>query len=500
MHRGRIHLQIVAALLLAAGTSRAQSTGARDVSHVITGVTVIDVVSGRRVLDQSVVVTNNRIVAMGAASQVRTPADARTIDGRGRFLIPGLWDMHVHLFRNRMDAPGMNTNDSDVFFPAFIANGVTGVRDMSTDLDDHAQIQRWARGLHARRLVAPRIQGGSPLLDGVPVIQPNAVGIATAVDAARIADSLITGGVKYLKVYSNLSREAYFAIAAQAKKRGIPFAGHVPTAVTQKEASDAGQLSFEHMINAPSCAVVASRALDDEIARIARDSAISRDSAAVLQRTATLSFYGRFDIRECTPLFERFVRNRTWQVPTLTILHSSAFADSAWRADPRLKYISPQLMAEWRKTRPNFERNNMNPAQRPVAAGRYRIRQKILAAMDAAGVGILAGTDVHNPWIYPGFSMHDELSYMVEAGLTPLSALRAATLNPARYFNATDSLGAVAPGKVADLVLLDADPLTEISNTRRIRGVFLNGRYFDRAALDRLLGIAEAAARRPSKQ
>ena len=163
-----------------------------------------------------------------ASARVAVPTHARVIDGHGKFLVPGLWDMHVHLFRNRMDAAGENTDDSEVFFPALVANGVTGVRDMSTDLADHAQIRRWAIARTAGTLAAPRIIGGSPLLSGQPPIQPNGLVLTTAADARRVVDSLIDGGVGYLKVYSGLTREVYFAIAAEARRRGVPFAGHVP--------------------------------------------------------------------------------------------------------------------------------------------------------------------------------------------------------------------------------------------------------------------------------
>lgn len=479
--------------LLASTTVGAQDAPPRDTAPVaITGVTVIDVAVGRRLPAQTVVVRGRRIALAGASARVAVPTHARVIDGRGKFLVPGLWDMHVHLFRNRMDAAGENTDDSEVFFPAFVANGVTGVRDMSTDLADHAQIRRWAIARTAGTLVAPRIIGGSPLLSGQPPIQPNGLVLTTAADARRVVDSLIDGGVGYLKVYSGLTREVYFAIAAEARRRGVPFAGHVPASVTHAEASDAGQRSFEHLLNAPrNCSA---ELQDLENAPQRRDPAISPDSAAALERVATLAALARFDVRSCRPLFDRFVRNRTWQVPTLTVLRLSyARADSATLADARLRYVSSQSMREWHATSPSMARP-MIPQERMLQLERYRVRQRILGAMHAAGVPILAGTDLHNPYIYPGFSLHDELELLVESGLPPLAALRAATLNPALYFGATDSLGTVAPGKLADLVLLDADPLADIRNTRKIQAVVLDGRLLDRAALDALLVAAERAA------
>ena len=468
---------------------------------VIEHVTVVDVERGLLQADRRVVVAGTRIAAVDSGTAAR-PAGARRVDGRGKFLIPGLWDMHVHTFRNRMDAPGQNTDDSDVFFPAFLANGVTGVRDMSTDLADHVQIRRWADARVAGALAAPRLVGGSPLLGGVPPIQRNALSVGTAADARRVVDSLVDGGVGFLKVYSGLSREAYFAIAAQAKRRGVPFAGHVPGSVTHAEASDAGQRSFEHMNDAPRNCSADMWAADVRVAAIRRDTSVSRDSAAALARAATLALLARFDVRDCAPLLARFARNRTWQVPTLTVNRLAyARADSATHADPRLRFVSPRLLAEWEATGSLAGYGQpLSAAERAIELARYRVRERLLAAMHEAGVPILAGTDVHNPYVYPGFSLHDELALLVEAGLPPLAALRAATLDPARFLGATDSLGTVAPGKLADLVLLDADPLQDIHNTTRIRAVVLNGRYLDRAALDALLADAERVARLPEQR
>ncbi|HKH91193.1 MAG TPA: amidohydrolase family protein [Gemmatimonadaceae bacterium] len=491
------------ALVLLAPTVLAAQRPAADAAAgappvVIADVTIVDVATGRLVPHRTVIVRGSRISAVSDAAGARLPKDARIVDGSGRFLIPGFWDMHVHTFRNRMDAPGVNTDDSEVFFPAFVANGVTGVRDMSTDLADHVQIRRWAAARLAGTLVAPRMVGGSTLLTGVPPAQPNGLPLPTAAVARRVVDSLIDGGVGFLKLYGGLSREAYFAAAEAARRRGVPFAGHVTGSVTLAEASDVGQRSVEHLNEALVSCSARERATAERLGALARDSTITPDSARSLRRSAVRGILDRFDVRECTPLFARLMRNRTWQVPTFTVKRPRAFAhDSAIRADSRLRFVSRQLMTEWQATGLRAL-NAMSPEDVALQREIYRLEQRVLGAMHAAGVPILAGTDVHNPYVYPGFSLHDELALLVEAGLEPLDALRAATLNPARYFGATDSLGTVAPGKLADLVLLDADPLADIGNTRRIRAVFLGGRVLDRAALDQLIAHAERAAAAPS--
>lgn len=493
--RAFLSLLFLAVPILLGSQSTAPSTAYDSTAIAITGVSVIDVLAGVRVPEQTVLVRGNRIVAVRPAARMRMPLGARRIDGRGKYLIPGLWDMHVHTFRNRMDAPGENTDDSEVFFPAFVANGVTGVRDMSTDLADNAQIRRWMIAREARRLIAPRMIGGSPLLDGKPTIQPNALPVTTVSDARRIVDSLIDGGVGYIKVYSGLKRDVYFAIADQAKRRGVMFAGHVPLSVKAGEASDAGQRSIEHLTEVLADCSPELRAITERQDQRVRDSTLSRDSVNSLRRTFRRVVSERLD---CKPLAARFARNRTWQVPTFTVKRPRAFAhDSATRADRRLKFISPQLMAEWKATGLRGM-DAMSPTDVELQRTMFRIEQRIVGQLHAAGVPLLAGTDVHNPYVYPGFSLHDELALLVESGLSPLAALRTATINPARFLSVTDSLGTIAPGKIADLVMLDADPLLDIANTQRIRAVFLNGRFLDRGALDSLLAAAErTAAPRP---
>jgi hypothetical protein len=390
-----------------------------------------------------------------------------------------------------MDGPGENTDDSEVFFPAFVANGVTGVRDMSTDLADNARIRQWAAQRSARSLVAPRITGGSPLLDGKPTIQPNALPVTTAAYARHVVDSLIEGGVGYIKVYSGLPREVYFAIAERTKQRHMTFAGHVPTSVTATEASAAGQRSIEHLTGVFADCSPEIRKMSQRQRALLRDSTLSRDSVHALRRAFLRDVMERLD---CSPLAAQFVRKQTWQVPTLTVKRPRAFAfDSATRCDHRLRYISPQLMDEWKATGLR-SLDTMSVADVELQRMNFRLEQRIVGQLHSAGVPFLAGTDVHNPYVYPGFSLHDELALLVESDLSPLDALRAATINPGRFLGASDSLGSVDAGKIADLILLDADPLNDISNTRRIRAVWLDGRFLDRAALDALIAAAARAA------
>lgn len=199
-----------------------------------------------------------------------------------------------------------------------------------------------------------------------------------------------------------------------------------------------------------------------------------------------------FDERECAALLMRLAERETWQVPTLVVLRAATrITDPRFRADPRLRYVAAGLRKAWLEAAADAA---TGIGFVPGATWRWYL--KTVGAMRRAGVPILAGTDSQNPYVFPGFSLHDELALLVEAGLTPIEALRAATLNAATYLDATDSLGTIEPNKLADLVLLDADPLTDIHNTTKIKAVLLGGRYFDRSAIDALLAGAEKAANR----
>jgi imidazolonepropionase-like amidohydrolase len=443
----------------------------------ITNVTVVDVQSGATRAAQTIVIDGNRIRTVSDAASARVPVGARTIDGRGKFVIPGLWDMHVHA-----TGPGLDR----LFLPLLAANGVTGVRDMFSRLAfyDSARAQA-GRG----ELVSPRIVGAGHILDGVPAIWPGSVTATTPDDARRVVDSLATGGAAFIKVYSRLTPEAFRAIAAHAKRRGIPFAGHVPTLVSVDEALTLGMRSIEHLQMFTTACSSDEEALRNELLP-AVSSPKGWDSAAVIQRGQVVRMFDGFDPARCRALARRVARAGTWMVPTVTVLRSTSHLnDTTLLSDERLRYI------------PKFFSTSWNPANdfrfRAVTADGWSQRRRaydrqleIIRLLHEEKALFLAGTDLANPFIYPGFSLHDELANFVTLGFSPLEALQTATLNPARFLAATDSLGSVAAGKVADLVVLDANPLADIANVRRIHAVVLNGRLIDGAAREKLFADA----------
>jgi hypothetical protein len=463
----------------------------------ITHATVIDVVTGRELADRNLVVRDGRIVAVGTNAP---PSNARIIDGHGKFVIPGLWDMHTHLGN-----AGVATN---VFFPLQIANGVTGIREMTSDCYGRLGCERsmtidtvrdWQRGIAAGRIVGPRIITSSPMLDGPTPTWAYAVPVADAAAARAAVKTFKARGVDFLKIYSLLPRDAFFALAAESKAEHIPFAGHVPITVSALEASNAGMASMEHghglqegcSSRDSSLRAEQQRLIDELIA--AKEHNLLVEPIYVEQAHAAFESY---DAAKCAALYQAFVRNHTAQVPTLVLLDSWAHEHDPRRLrDPRYRYIPELLRNSWEAFADAPQADV--PNSRAVRAERLKWIQQAIGDMQRAGVMILAGTEEGGAsFIYPGFALHDELQLLVGSGLTPLQALQAATINPARFLHATDSLGTVSVGKRADLLLLDADPLVNIANTKKISAVLADGRLFDRARIDFLLARVEAISAR----
>ncbi|MFC1651496.1 amidohydrolase family protein [Candidatus Latescibacterota bacterium] len=435
---------------------------------------LIDMTNAAPKVDMTLVIIGNRIVKIGKSDKVKIPKDAQIVDVTEKFLIPGLWDMHVHIFDN-VSAPG--TNNKDNYFPLFLANGVTGVRDMFTDVEDIKLVREWKSELEAGQLLAPRIAPGSSIIDGVPVIQKNSVGVSNADEARKVVRTFKEAGAGYIKIYSNLSRESFFAIADESKKLKIPFAGHVPVSVTPVEASNAGQKCIDHLKGM----LLACSTNQDKLFKIRN----TRGEQWTLE--LFIEMMQSYSEQKCRDIANVFVRNKTWHDPTLVVLRKNLSDDENIREDARLRYVPADKAQRWKKYTGTLE-----PASRKDREMDMVRWLEILKIMHEEGVQILAGTDVGNPYIYAGFSLHDELELYIQAGFTPFEALETATINPAKYLGMEKSLGTIEEGKIADLVLLDADPLANISNTRKIHAVILNGRLLDRTTLNKMLAEVEA--------
>jgi hypothetical protein len=439
-------------------------------------VSVVDVASGQTRPDYTVVVNGNRITYAGPAAAASVPRDARVIDGRGKYLMPGLWDMHIH---------GFVYVFSDFAGPLMIANGVTGARDMGYYVDTTL---RWKKDIATGREVGPRLMVGARV-DG-PVNKARFVShVVTEEDGVRAVDTLSRGKDRapradFIKTYSWVPRAAYFGIAREATKLGVPFAGHVPYSVSVVEASNAGQRSIEHEDDLMRACTSKDSVLRANFGDTAR--AAAPDQLEQIRSQARLIRDSQ-DPQRCKAVIATLARNHTWVTPTLVVYQPYAHAfDSASTHPEWAKYVPGLVQGGWMK-----RASGVTPADSVVVRSYFSFDRT--RELKEAGVKLLAGTDMPQAFVYPGFSLHEELELLVRAGLTPAEALRTATYNPAEYFGALDSLGTVSTGKLADLLLLDANPLTDIRNTRRISTVIANGRVFDPSARTQLLNHVATA-------
>jgi imidazolonepropionase-like amidohydrolase len=422
-----------------------------------THVAVIDGTDAAPRLERTVVVRGNRIAAVGPSRSTLVPSDARIVDARGKFLIPGLWDMHVHT----------SIIGGRALLALYVANGVTGVRDMAGDWDT---LTKWRREIAEGQLVGPRIVASGPYLEGGDVPIPHIL-TRTPEEGVAGVDSLVKLGVDFIKVHGQLTRPTYFAIARRAREKGIPFAGHVSQAVGSADASDSGQKSIEHMLAIPAPCTPA-------------------ESIALKPRFTVQSAVGRCSSRDLAPLYERFVRNGTWVTPTFT----AAYEVSAWPSrgvpgDSLAHYLPEALKKFVAEIFPMPD--SIPPGADSVGRAMFAKRLSQAETMRAAGVHIMTGTDAPLRNSPPGFGLHEELALLVRGGMSPFNALRAATIEPARYLGMLDSAGTIARGKIADLVLLNGNPLRDISQTRRIVAVVANGRLIESGERERMIRSAK---------
>ena len=455
--------------------------GAEPGSLALTHVTVIDGTDAAAQLDRTVLISGDRIASI---SQSPPPAGARVIDGHGKFLIPGLCDMHVHIAGVTADPKWSKAT----LLPLLIAHGVTTVRDMGGDL---AALQSWRKEIAAGKLIGPRIYCPGPMLDGGKSEPPALLAISSPNEGRAAVRDLKARGADFIKVLSRLDRESYFAIADEAKKEGMSLVGHVPNALHAHEVSEAGQKSIEHIFYSNLTFDCSAR--EDELRQKSTAARAKNDGAgaAAARDEANASF----SKEKADALWQTLVRNKTWVVPTLVGIRTIARQREAARSDlPGLAFLPPALRKSWA---PDEIDKQVSPAVAQWYLAQFQNDLKLTRAMHAAGVEMMAGSDSLDPFNFPGPSLHEELQLLTEAGFTPLQALQAATLNPARFFDATGEggWGTIQAGRMADLVLLEADPLADIRNSTKISGVMVGGKFLDRAALDRLLAEARAAVR-----
>jgi imidazolonepropionase-like amidohydrolase len=469
----RFILSVLFALAVAVPRLSAQSL-------TIANATVVDVATGALRPGTTVIIDGNRIVSVGPSSATTRPR-GRIVDATGLYVIPGLWDMHTHAYF------GWSRDFGDTYvLPLFIANGITGIRDMGSDLD---------AVLHARqevavhRLAGPRMVVSGPMLDGPQVTFNASTAIATSEDGRQAVDMLKARGVDFIKVQSGVPRDAYFAIAAEARKLGIAFDGHVPDAIRASEAVAAGQRTFEHLIG------IFEASTPDEEAFLKRRYGAGKEPSSNKSLAALVD---RYDAAREASILQLLAKNTVWQCPTLFWERGQWLVDVIdYARDPDIGY-TPRTWIE--KKYPSMQRSIVENMDTDALAVRRQFvdhELDIVRKLHLAGVPFLAGTDTPaGVGVTPGISLHLELQRFVAAGFTPLEALQTATINPARFFGKMSDYGSVEAAYVADLVLLRANPLDDIANTRAIAGVVADGTYYSQADInalrERLKNVAKA--------
>ena len=451
-------------MFLASGCQKAVVTG----DLAITNTNVIDVRTGEVHSAQDVIIRGDSIydiLSHGTATLEAT----QTIDGVRQYLIPGLWDMHVHSWWGYQD-----------FFPVLVANGITGIREMWGNVPE---VRRIAKLIEEDSIIGPEMITAAAIVDGNP----------PAWEGSDIADTPETGreivrrqkdeGADFIKVYTLLERDAYFAIADESRRQNIPFSGHIPKRVSLQEALEAGHGSIEHFYGIPEfCS-----SQQDYLEKL-RKGDLENDTLMGLKFSSWYHMadyiYDTFDEAREYELRQLMEKHKPWICPTLVVhIGGQRNYDPLYVSDERIDYMPGYTMNGWR-TNASEKSDSISRLNLQTERNAYKIITKLLKPVKDAGARILAGSDYPNPFTFPGFSLHEELQLLVDdAGFTPLEALQTATLNPALFLGLENGLGTVGKGKIANLVLLAENPLDDIRNTTKINAVILRGTYHEGSIL-----------------
>ncbi|TVX93252.1 amidohydrolase family protein [Paenibacillus agilis] len=434
---------------------------------IVQDVTIVDVKTGKLTPKQSIVITGNEITRIDNTANIDVPDDAHVIKASGKYVIPGLWDMHVHM-EQFMDSA----------VPLLLANGVTGAREMGSSLT-HVKL---TQNMHNKGTLMPRIAYSGKVINKFPndQVPPHHFNLKTEGEARKAVQLLKQHKVDHVKMYSYMPENLYAAVMDEAKKLNLPVSGHLPLTIRADQASNDGMRSFEHLhgmhiATASQKSGIFNRYLKEVVA-----GALNKDH--LLYYDYEIKAAEQYNAGESQKLYEIFKQNDTFQVPTLVTMVSTVKPSP----DQRIKYVAPSIQKQWLAA---IKRSQSNNREVMTVNKMMKINSDLIRKMNQAGVPIMAGSDTTYmmPNLYYGFSLHEELQLLVEAGLSPLQALQSATINPARFLENEDKQGTVEEGKLADLVLLDANPLDDIRNTTRIHAVVMNGHLIDQTEIKKMV-------------
>ncbi len=452
-------------------------------SIAITNASIIDMLDGNVSKNMTIIINDSIISRIAKSDEIKIPKSVRIIDASGKYVIPGLWDMHIHT--------SSEFNTREIIYPTFIANGVTGVRVMSADCFEPCwelqlsieQSRKIQADVKEGKLIGPRSVLASTFIKGALPGKPSTVKApGTKEHGKELVQLLLDRGVDFIKIYDEIPREAYFGLAEEALKQGIPFAGHVPVTIKASEASKAGQKSIEHCCEGSLFEECSE--LEDILRKEIQGRILSGNPTNMNE--LVLKLVKSYDEVKCQKVLNEFLKNGTWFVPTLIAAETDQPIRLDWRNNEDLKYV-PKTELEW-WYEDEKETHELYGDSYPEIRN---LRFKMVQDMNRSGVNLLAGSDPGIYGVFYGSGLHDELILLVEAGLSELEALQTATVNVAKYLERSNSLGNVKEGMLADMLILDANPIENISNTKKINAVLSNGTYFGR---DRLTDILDNVA------
>lgn len=445
-------LQLFALLLLVT------SGYAHAASVAFVNVQVISMASQGVTADRTVIVTDGRIAAIGNVRDTVIPDDAIIVDGTDRYLMPGLSEMHGHV-------PGADSASLDRVLQLYVVNGITIVRGMLGQ-PSHLALRDQ---ILADELIGPRLITSGPSLNGNSV--------SGAADASSQVRGQHAAGYDFLKIHPGLTLDEFDAIANTANELGMPFAGHVPEEVGVRHALDMGIATIDHLDGYMQALLLPN---DDPSGGFG-------------------GFFGVFlanqaEAAKIAPIAAATHEAGVWNVPTQSLFENvTSSVDPASMSDwPEMKYMPRGTVAQWVRSKENLRGDASYDEE--VARRAIELRRSLILELQRAGAGLLLGSDSPQIFNVPGFAVHRELELLVAAGLTPYEALRTGTVNPARFFSLDAELGTVEVGKTADLLMLDANPLEDIRNSRRVHGVMLRGRWLSQQDISRILTRLEQSA------
>ena len=483
--------------LAAAGLLLAHAlAGQQRVDLAIANATVIDPQSRRVHVEHTILISGDRVTDVVASVDADQQLVATTVDGSGLFVIPGLLDMHVHLTLEALDSDPQPTLD------LLVANGVTGVRDMASDCWEPREkgrlcaddLRRLAAQIDAGERAGPRILSlasaivRGPLERGsLPEGAPGFMAPQTAEEGRELARYLKGRGIDLIKVYNSVPRDAYFGLHDEARRLDLEVSGHLPLGVSVQTAARARHRTIEHARDLPVACSSYGAVYRDIMHRVIIGDSSADPPDAETRLRETLRSY---DDKLCRRVLKTLKRRGTYLVPTHGTREMDARAgDAAYREDARRRYLTVPLRQRWDRDLDNTA--EVAPRLGPLYREFYELGIRLTGMAHRAGVRVMAGTDANDTMIFPGFGLHDELERFAQAGISAMDILRSATTVPADYLDRSDDLGGIGVGKLADLVVLRANPLDGIGAVREIEAVVLGGRLWPRSMLDQMLQRVE---------